>query len=331
MLGRVGETLLRKWLLGDFGLDVVEVTSVGYGADVAARVWKVVTGANAYAVKWSGAGTNTGHQVAAYLADCGVPGVPEMVRTVDGGLWSVHAKKRLTVVPWIDGVRAAESGLSGEQWGAYGRLLRRVHDAELPDRLRESLPKHSHIDARMPAVEREVRTRLEAPEGDVQEELAGVWAEYDEVIADLCRNRPREPHGPRVACHGDPHIGNVLVGRSDAQDGVGRRDARGGGVAELHLIDWDDVILAPREQDLMFMLGGMGAVGPATAAEQGAFLAGYGQHELDEDAVRYYRHVRAYEDVIGWSHQAITGPDEAYALDVTKGILSTGLAALATR
>ncbi|WP_344238908.1 aminoglycoside phosphotransferase family protein [Kribbella hippodromi] len=325
----MGETLLRKWLLGDFGLDVGEITSVGYGADVAARVWKVVTATNAYAVKWSGAGTNTGHQVAAFLADSGVPGVPEMVRTVDGGLWSVHAKKRLTVVPWIEGVRAAESGLSEQQWGAYGRLIRRVHDAEPPHRLREALPKHSHIDARMPAVEREVRTRLEAPEGDVQAELAAVWAEYGEVIDDLCTKRPQEPYGARVVCHGDPHLGNVLVGRSDPEGGRPRGGHAAAG-AELHLIDWDDVILAPREQDLMFMLGGMGDVGPGTVAQQDAFLAGYGPHELDDQAIHYYRHVRAYEDVIGWSHQAITGPDEAYALEVTKGILTTGLAALAT-
>ncbi|WP_344197894.1 phosphotransferase enzyme family protein [Kribbella karoonensis] len=307
----MGETLLRKWLLADFGLDVVQLTPVAYGADVAAQVWRAVTATNVYAVKWSGAGTNTGHQVAAFLADSGLPGVPEMIRTSEGGLWSVHAKKRLTVTPWIDGPRAAEAGLTDEQWSEYGVLLRRVHDAEPPPRLREALPKHSHIDARMPAVADDVRRRLEAPEGDVADELAAVWKQYDDVIADLCTNRPPAPTGPRVVCHGDPHLGNVLV------DGG------------LHLIDWDDVIFAPREQDLMFMLGGMGDVGPTTDAQREAFLTGYGPHSLDEEAVHYYRHVRAYEDVIGWSHQALTGPEEPYALQVTRGILTTGLAALA--
>ncbi|WP_427888612.1 phosphotransferase enzyme family protein [Kribbella sp. GL6] len=306
----MGDTLLRKWLLADFGLDVARLTPVAYGADVAAQVWRATTATNAYAVKWSGAGTNTGHQVAAFLADSGLPGVPEMIRTSEGGLWSVHAKKRLTVTPWIDGPRAAETGLTDEQWSEYGVLLRRVHDAEPPPRLRDALPRHSHIDARMPAVVDDVRRRLEAPEGDVAEELAAVWATYDGIIADLLTNRPPAPTGPRVVCHGDPHIGNVLV------DGG------------LHLIDWDDVIHAPREQDLMFMLGGMGDVGPTTTAQREAFLTGYGPHTLDEDAIHYYRHVRAYEDVISWSHQSLTGPDEPYALQVTKNILTTGLAAL---
>jgi len=309
----VGETLLRKWLLADFGLDVVELTPVAEGADIAAQVWRVSTATNVYAVKWSGAGTNTGHQVAAFLADSGLPGVPEMIRTVEGGLWSVHAKKRLTITPWIDGPRAARTGLTDEQWSEYGALLRRVHDAEPPHRLRDALPKHSHIDARTPALAAEVRTRLETPEGEVEEELAAVWKQYDHIIEDLLTNRPPAPAGPRVVCHGDPHLGNVLI-----RDG-------------LHLIDWDDVIFAPREQDLMFMLGGMADVGPTTTDQMDAFLAGYGPHTVDQEAVHYYRHVRAFEDVVGWSHQAITGPEESYALQVTKGILTTGLAALAVQ
>jgi spectinomycin phosphotransferase len=311
MLAGVGDTLLRKWVLEDFGLDLVELTPVAYGADIAAQVWKATTATNAYAVKWSGAGTNTGHQAAAYLADSGIAGIPEMVRTVEGGLWTFHGKKkRLTITPWIDGVRAAQTGLTGEQWAEYGVLLRRVHDSEPPQRLRDALPKHSHIDARTPALAEEVRARLalNAPE---DAELAAVWTEYEDLISHLLRGRPPEPSGPRVVCHGDPHLGNVLV------------DDR------LHLIDWDDVILAPREQDLMFMLGGMGDVGPTTPEHLEAFLAGYGPHLIDEEAVRYYRHVRALEDVIGWSHQALTGPDESYALQVTKGILTKGLAALA--
>ena len=309
----MGETLLRKWLLADFGLDVVELTPVAEGADIAAQVWRASTATNVYAVKWSGAGTNTGHQVAAFLADSGLPGVPEMIRTVEGGLWSVHAKKRLTITPWIDGPRAARTGLTDEQWSEYGALLRRVHDAEPRHRLRDALPKHSHIEARTPALAAEVRTRLETPEGEVEEELAAVWKQYDHIIEDLLTNRPPAPAGPRVVCHGDPHLGNVLI-----RDG-------------LHLIDWDDVIFAPREQDLMFMLGGMADVGPTTTDQMDAFLAGYGPHTVDQEAVHYYRHVRAFEDVVGWSHQAITGPEESYALQVTKGILTTGLAALAVQ
>ncbi|MGW6281098.1 phosphotransferase enzyme family protein [Kribbella sp. NPDC055071] len=308
----MGDTLLRRWLLEDFGLDVVELSPVAHGADISAQVWKAGTATNTYAVKWSGAGTNTGHQVAAFLADCGLKEVPELIRTTEGGLWTFHAKKkRLTVTPWIDGVRAADTGLTVEQWTSYGALLRRVHEAELPHRLRDALPKHIPIDARVSKTVDQLQQRLTAPETELEENLAAVWAQYDDTITTLLTMTPPEPVGPRVVCHGDPHLGNVLV------------------ADQLHLIDWDDVLLAPREQDLMFMLGGMGDVGPSTPAETEAFLTGYGPHTLDHEAVQYYRHVRAREDVVGWSDQVITGPHNAYALSVVKGILEHGLAPLA--
>ena len=308
-----GVEKLRRWVLEDFGLDVVEVSPVGHGADVAAQVWKASTVTNTYAVKWSGAGTNTGHQAAAFLADSGILGIPELVRTTEGGLWSYHGKKRITITLWIDGVRAAETGLTAEQWTEYGVLLRRVHEAELPERLRAALPRHSPIDARIPAVAETLQTRLttQAPEDEVEEELAVVWKQHESTITHLMTGRPPEPTGPKVVCHADPHLGNVLV------------DQR------LHLIDWDDVVLAPREQDLMFMLGGMDDVGPTSPEHEAAFFAGYGEHILDHDAIRYYRHVRAFEDVVMWSDQAVTGPDREYALNVTKGIHTHGLAALA--
>jgi spectinomycin phosphotransferase len=315
MLGGVGDTLLRRWLYDDFGLDVVELSPVGHGADLAAQVWRARTATNGYAVKWSGAGTNTGHQVAAYLGDCGLPGVPEAVRTVEGGLWTFHGKKkRLTVTPWIEGARAAEVGLTVEQWSQYGVLLRRVHDAEPPVRLRDALPRESHIDARVPGLAAEVRERLRAPQDDVEAELAGLWEQFAETIDVLLAGDPPAPEGPRVVCHGDPHLGNVLVAKG-----------------QLHLIDWDDVIMAPREQDLMFMLGGMSDVGTTNAEQVEAFLSGYGQHVIDDEAVRYYRHVRAREDVVGWSHQALTGPDREECVAITRGILTNGLAALAVK
>ncbi|WP_165949245.1 phosphotransferase [Kribbella turkmenica] len=299
---------VRRWVREDFGLDVRELTPVGHGADVAADVWKAATVTNTYAVKWSGAGTNTGHQVAAFLADT-IPGIPEPVRTVEGGLWTFHGKKkRLTVTPWIDGVRAADTGLTSGQWTEYGVLVRRIHEAEPPERLRNALPHHSPVRDRIPGLAEELHTRLttQPPEDDLEAELAAVWKEHKDTITGLLAARPPEPTGPRVVCHADPHLGNVLV-----DNGV-------------HLVDWDDVVHAPREQDLMFLLGGMGSLGPTTSGQLTAFFTGYGDVHLDQEALTYYRHVRALEDAALWAEQALTGPDRGECIDILRGGLGPG-------
>jgi spectinomycin phosphotransferase len=304
---------LRRWIRDDFGLDVTELTQIHHGADIAAEVWRASTAdGRQYAVKWSGAGTDAGHRAAAFLAGSGITGIPAPARTASGDLFRYREGKRLTVSQWISGPRAAETGLTLAQWTEYGALLAQVHAAEPSGALRDALPRHSSIDARMPGLVSEIQKRLttQRPSDDIEAELAAVWAEYQPKLVTLATARPAEPTGPKVICHGDPHLGNVLVGDS------------------LQLIDWDDVILAPREQDLMFMLGGMGDVGPTSSGQLTAFLTGYGEVAIDESAVRYFRHVRALEDVAMWSQQALTGPDRRYALSVAQGILSHGLAAL---
>jgi spectinomycin phosphotransferase len=63
------------------------------------------------------------------------------------------------------------------------------------------------------------------------------------TLLDQADGLGRELHtgeSSRVVCHGDPHLGNVLIGQDE----------------RVWLIDWDETVLAPSERDLMFILGG---------------------------------------------------------------------------
>lgn len=298
---------LRRWLGEDFGLEVGEFEQVREGADVAAEVWR----AGLYAVKWSGGGTDAGPVAAAYLANRGVRGVAAPVRTLSGDLWSEREGRRLSVVPWIAGERAAETGLSIEQWTSYGGLLAEVHRTLPPVDLQAVLPRINPINARMPALTRSVQARLAAPRDAIEEELAAVWRTHSDSIItiveqteDLAR---RDLGGTAVLCHADPHLGNVLVTPD-----------------QLYLIDWDDVVLAPREQDILFFLGGMGSLGPTTKAQEEAFFIGYGPVELDPSRLTYYRSARALEDIALWAEQAIDGPDREDCLQILQGVLGPG-------
>jgi spectinomycin phosphotransferase len=300
---------LRGWIRDDFGLDVTELTQVHHGADTAAEVWNALAvAAGRYAVKWSSGGTTAAPETTAYLAGVGVRGVPAPLRTTTGGLWSDREGRRLSLSPWITGARAAETGLTTAQWASYGALLADVHSKEPPARLRELLPPLNPINARMPALTRELDQRLitQEPSDDLEAELAKTWRANQETITGLLELSSRTPSpGPRVICHADPHLGNVLVTPD-----------------QVHLIDWDDAVLAPIEQDLLFMLGGIGSLGPTTKADETAFFTGYGPAALDETRLTYYRAARALEDVAQWAEQAITGPDRENCLDILQGVLS---------
>lgn len=136
--------------------------------------------------------------------------------------------------------------------------------------------------------------------------------------ADVLARKLHTRQAHSVVCHGDPHLGNVLIG------GSGR----------VWLVDWDDAVLSPHEQDLMFVIGGVLAFAPVGPQEQSWFFDGYGAVELDPTRLAYYRCRRALEDLTPAAHVVDTRghsrPEREEALATVRGVLSpTGLVNLA--
>ena len=80
------------------------------------------------------------------------------------------------------------------------------------------------------------------------------------------------------------------------------------GAGRLWIADWDEAVLAPRERDLMFVVGagiGHGLVGPA---EEASFLEGYGQVTADPALLAYYRCAWAVQDIAAYGEQALLSP-----------------------
>jgi len=325
---------VRAWVREDFGVDLISMDVTGHGADDAAELWRGVCMDGArYAVKLSGGGTPAGIVVSALLAEKGVAGVAGPVPTRSGRLWSEHEGGRLSVVPWVSDDRALGGEMSAQHWASYGALLADVHAIGVTDALAKLLPREDHthelLASTVRALDRRLHRSVDTPPGAgppnyLARAVVEEWCAAAGVVSTLLEQADglgrelRTRLAPNVVCHGDPHLGNVLLGGDD----------------RVWLIDWDDAVLAPRERDLMFVTGGVLAFAPVSTQERSWFFDGYGAADLDPARLAYYLCTRALDDIADFATHVAdvrrSEPERADALSIVRGLLSpTGLVSLA--
>jgi spectinomycin phosphotransferase len=346
LLGRVRD---------DFGIPLIGVRPTGLGADARAELFRGDTAdGTAYAVKTSTA-PQPGLVVADFLATRGVPGVPAPLRTRSGALTSVTGDgSAVSVVPWVEGSRAIDTGLDEVRWRGFGEVLGAVHAtapaaplvggsdrSDRSDRSGRDASAVLLVDEHDPRVEvRRARgfaerlrsARVRSPKDPLLDQLAALWAEHGEqvlAVADLAVSTAIAPAwdgAAPVICHADPHHGNLLLEHSDsASDPAGSRG--------VWLVDWDDAVLAPREADLIFVVGGVYSFAPITPAEIGWFFDGYSPSssgeapaDVDETRLTYYRSVRALTDFLDFADDVLYPRNDravrASSLRIAAGALS---------
>ena len=285
---------VRAWIEAEYALRLDDLTPVVGGADPKARLWRgTCADGLALAVKTSDGGSDVGARLMTLLAAAGVPGIPAPVATRDGGPSSLRNGVRLTLLPWIE--VSSEPELGSAEWAQVGRALSAVHAVPLTDDLTALVPSD---DVYVTAVLEDaalagqsLRHRLTGPgqrDAPVRA-LAELWRAagplYAHLLTEAGRLRETLPPDPYVLCHADPHKGNLLVDTS----------------AAVWLVDWDDTLLAPRERDLAFPLGGVSFFGPEDAASRQAFLHAYGHVEVHAERLAHYLALRGLEDLGSWA------------------------------
>lgn len=261
----------------------------------------------AYAAKTS-TGRQPGLAVADLLARRGLGGAPAPVRSLDGGLTSPGPDgARLSLVRWVPGTRVLDVGLRPHEWVRLGELLGRLHGVPADEPALDGLPVEEHDPGALVEQARAFDERLGRAlvGGDaLVAELATTWAVAGPMVleaaarAEQLATSAAWARADLVLCHTDPHHGNLLV------DGDG----------EVWLVDWDDAMLAPREADLMFVVGGVFSHAPITDDQVRWFFDGYqactgvSLGDLAPELLTYLRCVRALVDVLDFAGTVVEVP-----------------------
>ncbi len=234
----------------------------------------------------------------------------------NGALFLTTPAGALTLHPRIDGLDGFARPLNAPAWRQLGRALRALHEADLPPDLRADLPRETFTAASCTALRRIMASHPGVAADPLQQQMHDLLRHQRPALDWLLRQTAtlapslRARSLPLHPCHGDLHAGNVLV------------DARG----QLHLIDWDTLLLAPRERDLMFIGAGVAGRWQGTG-EAAWFYAGYGAWQPDASAIAFYRCERIVADLVDYCGQitdAAAGHDRTTALAELRRQLAPG-------
>lgn len=295
------EGTLEAALRTHYGLAVTATTLLSLGQDTAAWVYRVQTAADVYFVKVRRRVSNVASLVVPrYLHDQGIAHVVAPLCTTFGALWADVAGYALTLYPFVAGRTGMVQGMAPAQWRAYGAILRQIHATPIAPELTQLLRRETFVPAEA-ALVRELDTHMAGRTltDPVAREFAPFWQERRDVIHRLVARAEalgqQVAHRPpaNVLCHADIHTNNVLLDVDGA----------------VWIVDWDDTLLAPKERDLMFVVGGglnRTLVGPR---EEAWVLQGYGATVLDRRALTYYRYARAVSDLSEYGAQVWSRSD----------------------
>ena len=234
-----------------YGIEAAVVSYLPIGYDLNAAVYEVqaADGASYFVKVRFGSVFEPGLEVPRALIDRGVPNILAPVRSRTSALWRPldgYPGYTVVVYPFIRGENAMNAGMAEGQWRQFGAALRAVHDSGLEEAFRDRLRVE---DFALPSAAR-VRRMLIVAEtkafaSPAAARFAAFWREQAGRIEAMLARAEGLGWGLRtksfdlVLCHADIHAANILVGDD-------------GGVT---LIDWDGPMLAPRERDLLFVVG----------------------------------------------------------------------------
>jgi spectinomycin phosphotransferase len=294
----ISYTQLTSVLQREYALQVKHIDFLPLGADVDTAVYRVITeDHSSYFVKLRrGAFNESSVTYPKYLHDQGVRHIIPVLPGDNGGLWTNVQEFKLVLYPFVEGRDAYQVALSERHWLAFGAPLKRIHEVTPPASLLCRLPREAYSD-HWRATVKALLERGGAGLDPVAADMVGfLESKRDDIVClverteDLASALKAQQLKPTV-CHADLHAGNLLV------------DEDGG----FYLVDWDTLLLAPKERDLMFIGAGLMGSHWQPNEEKNLFFKGYGDTEVSDSALAYFRYERIIQDIAAFGEELLSG------------------------
>lgn len=278
-------------LRDEYELSVEKISFLPLGADRNTSVYHVVTkDKTSYFVKAKKGDFNEASvAIPNFLSTLEIKQVIPALTTKTGQLWANLDPFKIILYPFVEGHPAFEGIMSSQQWLEYGTALKRFHTSDIPSNITSSIQKDNFspfwrdtLKKIIARIEKEIFTEPIAIE--LVDFLKSQKNELFEMVKrtdQLAQMLLQQPH-KLILCHSDLHGWNLLIDK----DGT------------FYIIDWDCLIFAPKERDLMFIGGGHGDSGYTSQEEETMFYQGYGQTNIDQIAFAYYRYERIIVDIV---------------------------------
>lgn len=290
-----------------YALDVVEVTFLPLGHDPWAWVYRARTaGGGDYFLKVRRHGVNeAGLLIPRFLQDHGVNRVVAPIATPVGSLWTEVGAYSVIVYPFVEAQTGMTRGMTDEQWIEYGAVLRQIHEAPRPSELVKSMRRETFRPDGAASIRRiDADLATETPDDPYARAFVPTWQARREQImtvlagAEELGRRFAATNPSLVICHADIHTNNVLIDEADTH---------------IWVTDWDEAMLAPRERDVMFAVGGGISRQHVSPRDEALFLRGYhqtpGSVAIDPLGLAFYRYAWAVADIGSYGEQIVYRSD----------------------
>jgi spectinomycin phosphotransferase len=229
-----------------------------------------------------------------YLKNNNVDQIVAPIPDKNDCLFSIVAGFTLILYPFITTDTASVVEMSHEQWVSLGKIVKEIHSTNLSGLVAE-LPKENFSKKWIDWI-KDLSIKIEDNNNEdvLKTQMARIWNEKLKKIDEMVERAVELSQAiekrnlENVLCHTDLHEDNILV-----------KDK------EIFIVDWDNPMLAPKERDLMFMIG---------TKNEGSFFIGYGKTTIDKQVMAYYLYEWVIQDMCDYLARVFTEQDSGSSI-----------------